>query len=844
MEHKNGRVFLNFERSFSQEKIATPPDEFWPVYSWAWNSELSKEQTDRDLEEFKRLGIKALYVLPEPSTFRATTIPTTLSPGYMTPEYMEHYTYAVNKALELRIGLWFYDEAGWPSGSAGNIVLYDHPEYRKRILASRKKEFKKGEAYKKTDDCTPFLENGGMIDDGYVFSEDACVVEYYSKDELFPYPGMADYPDLSLKEATEYFLKVTHEEYKKYIGKEFGKNIPIVFTDEAVLPYPVPYRPDLEEEFEKIYGYSIRPCLPILNKDRMAVTEYEKRGVVDWYDFCSRLFCDNFLEIYKNWCHENDVAFSGHFNIDHIPNGSVLGRTFNLMRALRYLDIPGIDAIWRQIFPGERTPVQGTNIMCDNRFFPRYASSAASQIGSPRAMTECFAIYGIGFTFDEMRYVLNFQAMRGINLYNFMGGSYGEEKGFKMAGALPKYGEKYACYADFAHFNAYAGRVSYMTSIGKNVCDTALYLPIKDLYLVEDESEEVLEFDRAGRELENRQIPFDIFDDDVILSCDRNSLKNGVISMGDASYRTLVITEAHMMPSDVASLLEEFIKGGGKVFATREYICDIINGAEFLKSPSSALSSPLRFKGDTNGIRLMHRVGDNADIYYISNENYSSSEIEVCLDKKAYLLNLTDGKTKEYSGGEISLLSGEMVALIFTDEPLSVEKDFEYNTELSLDGTYTMRPIKQFVIDFVDSYSKDLSLPSEPVALGDWCEKLGHSFSGSCVYETEFSLDEKCDALLDLGVVKYSCEAFVNGVSLGVKVMPPYTFKIPSEVLEDKNTLTVRVSNTAANEYYHTDTFDKWPDWMLTSYFKTEQSFHPTSIPSGLFGPVKIYYNK
>ncbi len=843
MEHKNGRVFLNFEERFSQDRFVNPPDEFWPVYSWAWTSELSKEKTDKALEEFKKLGIKGVYVLPEPTTFRATTIPTTLSPGYMTPEYMEHYVYAVNKAVELGIGLWFYDEAGWPSGSAGNIVLYDHPEYCKKVLAARKKEFKKGDVYKKTDDCTPFLANGGMINDGYEFSEDDCVVEYYSKNELFPYPGMADYPDLSLKEATEYFLKVTHDEYKKYIG-DFGKNFPIVFTDEAVLPYPVPYRADLEAEFEKLYGYSIRPCLPILNKDRMALTDYEKRGVVDWYDFCSRLFCDNFLEPYKNWCHENGVAFSGHFNIDHIPNGSVLGRTFNLMRALRYLDIPGIDAIWRQIFPGKRTPVQGTNIMCDNRFFPRYASSAASQIGSPRAMTECFAIYGIGFTFDEMRYVLNFQAIRGINLYNFMGAIYGEDKGVQMAGALPKYGEKYACYSDFTHFNEYAGRVSYITSLGKNICDTALYLPIKDFYLVKDESEEVLEFDRAGRGLENRQIPFDIFDDDVILSCDRDALKKGVISMGDANYKTLIITEARMMPNDVASLLEEFINGGGRVFTTREYICDMIKGAEFSESPCDRLVSPLSFKGDTNGIRLMHRICDNADIYYISNENYFSSEIELSVDKKAYLLNLTDGKTKVYRNDSISLLSGEMIALVFTDEALDTVCDSCYTAALPLEGAYTIRPTKQFVIDHINSYSKELSVKSEPVALGDWCEKLGKSFSGSCVYETEFSLSKKCDALLDLGVVKYSCEAFVNGKSLGVKVMPPYVFELPRELLEDNNILTVRVSNTAANEYYHTRSFEKWPEWMLTSYFKTEQSFHPTSIPSGLFGPVKIHYNK
>ena len=81
----------------------------------------------------------------------------------------------------------------------------------------------------------------------------------------------------------------------------------------------------------------------------------------------------------------------------------------------------------------------------------------------------------------------------------------------------------------------------------------------------------------------------------------------------------------------------------------------------------------------------------------------------------------------------------------------------------------------------------------------------------------------------------------MNGKSLGVRVMKPYTFEIPAEMLMEENTLEVRVSNTAANEFYFTDQFDKYEPWKLTPYHKIAQDFHKESLKSGLFGPVRLW---
>ena len=72
--------------------------------------------------------------------------------------------------------------------------------------------------------------------------------------------------------------------------------------------------------------------------------------------------------------------------------------------------------------------------------------------------------------------------------------------------------------------------------------------------------------------------------------------------------------------------------------------------------------------------------------------------------------------------------------------------------------------------------------------------------------------------------------------------MSPYQYEIQAETLQMENTLEIRVSNTPANEYVHTRSFQKWNDWQLTPYHSMEQEFHKDSLFGGLYGPVKIKF--
>ena len=107
-----------FNNKFDIESFNSPDVSYAPVYVWVWNDICTREIIDVQLAEMQNLGIRAFYILPEPKNFRPASMPTNLTPDYLTSEYFELCVYAVEKGKLLGMNCWIYDEGGWPSGSA------------------------------------------------------------------------------------------------------------------------------------------------------------------------------------------------------------------------------------------------------------------------------------------------------------------------------------------------------------------------------------------------------------------------------------------------------------------------------------------------------------------------------------------------------------------------------------------------------------------------------------------------------------------------------------------------------------------------------------------------------
>lgn len=815
--------YQNKHNRFQTEQFISPAIEFAPIYSWTWNDTITKEGILARLDEMQEMGIKAFYIIPLPAYFRPVRIPTQLSPEYLSDEFMALYAFAMDEAQKRGMYTWVYDEGGWPSGGACGKVLTENPHLAKRTLEKRTIVLEKGNAYKAGENALAAFIERNRVEVGEVFDETVELTEYYSCVRFFQTPNQPDFPDLLLKESTEKFIESTHEGYKKNIQAHFGKTVQALFTDEPVGPGIVPAFVGMEKQFEKRYGYSIVPYLPAL-KGVVEPNEEEWLALIDFYDMCSALYCENFMLECKKWANENGLSFTGHVDKDDELLGAYRGGyNYNILRALRCLDIPGVDVIWRQLFPRE-TPYQ-----TKFPFFPRLASSAATQNGANKCMTESFAVYGPCVTFDEMRYVVGAQAIRGINIYNPMLISYGKTGHF-MAGELPNYTKEVCYYADAEYINEYMSRLSYITSLGVQTNMLALYIPTADYVVPTLKDAAAASFNECGKALEAGGMAFDIFDNDVLENADEGKLAQGKICVGLAEYTAIVIPDCKAMPKWAQEKINVFKQGGGKVYTT-ENLGEI------------TLDVPFR----ASGALFARRVFENGELLLAFNKEQG----QVCVEfektaKKAYLINVTDGAIYpiETQNFVFTLESGETAGILLTDEDLQTQTHVQTDKELVLDA-FTIKQEKRFIIGDNQLQVQTYNEPAQAAKLGDWKGYVGEDFSGDCLYEATFTVPKNVqNVALDLGNVKHTAKVWLNGKKVGVKVMPPYTFVLPVNELEQENRLRILVSNTPANEYVATKSFEKMEAYKLTVYFDKEMEFCRDTVAqgSGLFGPVKILY--
>ncbi len=814
------QMYKNTEK-FDVNIFATPDASYSPVYVWVWNDICSCHIIDQQLAEMQNLGIRAFYILPEPKGFRPDSMPTNLEPDYLTDEFFELCAYAIEKGKALGMNCWIYDEGGWPSGGACGKVLRDHPEYARQTLECYERSFSTGEVYKKSnpDILATFINDEEIIEEGHKLLEDSVVIEYVAEKEL-----NGNYPDLLNKNATNYFINITHEKYASAMKNALGEAVTAVFTDEPKAPAGA-FNKELAEKYESLYGESILPHLPLI-AERIAPTEENAYILHRWYDLCSRMFCDNFMLPCKSWANAHGMVFTGHMDKDHDPLGCMDGGNFNLMRALRCLDIPGIDIIWRQLYPENRvTNIDDMNAY--NGFFPRYASSAAAQNGTKLAMSEIFGVAGPGLTYDIMRYTVGYQAVRGINIFNLFNFPLGR-KGQLLAQELPVFTENQIYYSYLGQFNRYTERLSYISSLGERVCETALYYPVSDFQGGLNAESVAKEFDTLGRTLEDMLIDFDIIDDDVIQSA--SDLGKDFVHIGNAKYRNIIIPQGAYIPPETQKALNHFIECGGRVLNDLKELTPVI-------------------KVQGEGLRAMHRKTENSEVFCLFRESSERGEYSIHLpSSKGYLLDLENGKLQRLEADNkilhLSLAIGETAVVLLTDEGFDAELKKKFNNKFHIKNDFHFCKDIELSCDENGFTKIKHTGNATPIQLGDWSYLIGEAYSGSGVYETTFTIpNEKVGKTgeIDLGEVHFTASVYLNDQFIGTALMPPYRLSIPAGLLDKENKLKIVVTNTSANWYIHTDYFDKWKKEELSPYFEAELEFAKESVSGGLYGPVKIF---
>ncbi len=542
----------------------SPPPEYGPEPYYGLNGAVTVEQVERDLDTMKRLGFQAVTVQA------GYNMPF----AYLSPPCFAFFHTFVAQAKKRNMRVWIVDDAGYPSGFAGGKFSSDAPNLRMQALEVMQQipvaggttlrqalgpDVVSAAAVDANGQAVAIPLHGSEMDwRAPAGSWTVLIVDH----EFRTSPTRSDTNPRRVKDteqsledylnpaATAQYLAWTHEQYKKYVGDEFGKTIEGFRGDEPDFSISgLPWTPAFFARFRAIKGYDVQPYTALFAQTPsrrspgipIHLTPEQLRIKGDYYDVFSQMFAEGFFEPQGKWCAANNLEYQVHLNHEEMEM-ELTHSEGSFFRDMRYVEVPGIDAIWHQIW---------TDTISD---YPRLASSVAHVYGKPRAFTESFAAYRPVPDITMARYILNEQFVRGVNLVEMM---Y-----FPATSSGPKPPPSFMEDPGFPELTAYVRRMSYLMAMGRPDAAVALYLPSSSMWLGDDSAD--TQFVSTERLLSEHQIDFDIVSDDA-LARDLIAGRGRFETLSGNRYRTVILPEPELLSEGALDRLRTFAQGGGKV---------------------------------------------------------------------------------------------------------------------------------------------------------------------------------------------------------------------------------------------------------------------------------------
>ena len=556
------------------------------------------------------------------------------------------------------------------------------------------------------------------------------------------------------------------------------------------------------------------------------------------------LLREHFFDYQRQWCNDHGMLYGGHIDVEHTFRKSAGARCCDQLYLLRGMSVPGVDAIWRQIFPYP----QGHNVSdeCSKYlfsalpipedlgkpdgttipFYPRLASSAAAQNGNNLALVEAMGVYGSGLTVAQMQFILGYLAVRGINLFNFIAVSLGRDK-YHVFGELPYFSPDMPAWKSMPAFNKWVSRLSYATVLGERIANTALVYPVTEAALDGNARQRALRaYIDAGVALEKQGIDFDIINVRGILE---GNMQDGCLCLGKGRYTNIVVPEGIRLPEEVKQRLAQ-LKGESRPVAASS------NGFEAL--------------------RLQRRNCRNGDeILLAFNEGRTPLETVLGVEgrMRAYRLDLESGEicttfetgAKDGTRIPLTLQSGETQVLLLTQRQLPVRREpgEEKETVCWQLPDFEQAVIRSIRLDREGIRQEHPETIFGPVGSGDWNRDFGEAFSGEVAYRVRLHREIAAQgiAVLEAEGVRYTARVQLNGQEVGHLLAQPYSCRFDASLLKKgENELVITVANTLANQYVFSGADSFWEEKELSPYHKMEMQMQKDSVPSGFTGPVRL----
>ncbi len=637
-----------------KENFNLPPIEFANHVIYGWQGPMEKKNIKLDFDTlagkgFRALIIEAGYNLPY---------------EYLSPEWFKAIRGGVEEAKKHDMKVWLIDEGKYPSGFAGGKFSKERPDLRMQgLVTCGTIPVKAGETLKSyavdehaisavaTSDTKP--NRTVVIKDHKIDFEagdsDWNIVLVRSDFRTGPTRAvnnptggkdttnsLCDYLN---PVAMRQFLEWTHEQYKKYLGNEFGKTIYGFRGDEPDYSY-TPWTPAIIETFKQQKGYDPTPYLASMFTQNMS--EFEKRFKADYWDVWSKMFAENFFKLQADWCEQNGVAYITHLNSDHnMP--SCVRVSGDMMLDLSRVQIPGVDAIWNQIWPGTVND------------FPKFASSVAHLYGKPRVFSESFAAYFTSPSIPQAKYVVDYQVVRGINFFEFMYWASGTG------------GTTWMAQDGMKELNEYTNRITYLMAQGVPGARIAMYMPTSTYWLGNQSADNTVM--SLTQTLLKHQRDFDFVNDEAF--SEALTIGDGYMeNKAGQRYYTLILPGVDVISQSAWSKIEEFVARGGKLlvwgkrpdflvgktFTSMELFPDFTDAAfepsaswsstvervlpaaemAIVKKPQMGMPPRGRMMPEqpqaTDSVRYMRKVLPDADLYFLFNEGSVAAEFEADFD--------------------------------------------------------------------------------------------------------------------------------------------------------------------------------------------------------------------
>jgi hypothetical protein len=625
-----------------------PPAEYANTVTWGWGGPVTEEVISRDLESLYSKG------------FRIVTIEagSNMVEPYLSEGWFKLIRFAATEAKKRGMKIVLIDEGKYPSGFVNGKYTQERPDLRLQALVSAgpAEAVQGGGTFDKQVDPAVVsaiafnTENGTPVPLEIKSNEihwkappGQWSVTMVRHDFRTPQTRAVNDPtgakttansvgDLINPEAAKLFIEWTHEQYKKHVGEFFGNTIIGFRGDEAELT-GVPWTGAIADEFQKRKGYDVRKYMASFLMDagggrrggaanpNIRMTDEQRRAKADYFDVWSDLFATYFFGWQGEWCEANGLQALTHLNNDHnMP--ALVATTGDFYRAMRKLQVPGVDVIWSQVYPGK---------IAD---FIKFPSSAAHLFGRPRSMSESFAAYNANepATYEVVDFAVNYQMVRGINMFEFMFAA--ASTGGRGGGV----GRGYMTDERFPKFMEYANRMTYLLAQGKPQAQIAVYMPTMSFWMGDRRGNETMM--AIAQTLTETHRDFD-FADEQALSKDM-TLKGGeFVNLSGASYRAVIVPTSTAISKATLDRLESFAKAGGKVIFVGADPTMVVDKT-FLdaKAPSDltwAMHEPsgemtekvlaalpksdVVLEKPVPAVKVMHRKWQDSDVYFFFNES-------------------------------------------------------------------------------------------------------------------------------------------------------------------------------------------------------------------------------